>query len=158
MAAFTEDSTSLTVPENSGALTIAAAPSATPAATASNSTNVDASANTLSATATAVDALSSTPAAAAAMPNPAPNGSPPDSYNSMFGKGLGINVPSEAPSFVTFQVAGLPTNGTVVLPDGTAPVSVGESLTPAPTAGAVAIAPLFSDTASEVESSVKVAI
>jgi hypothetical protein len=69
------------------------------------------------------------------MPNPASNGDPPDSYNSVFGKALGINVPSEAPSSVTFQVKGLPTNGTVVQSDGTTPVNMGESLTPAQTAG-----------------------
>src|SRR5262249_54808867 len=106
-----------------------------PAATASNSTNVDPSGNTLSATATPVNAPSSTPSTAAALPNPASKGDPPDSYNSVFGHALNINVPSEAPSSVTFQVTGLPTNGTVVLSDGTTPVSVGESLTPAQTAG-----------------------
>ena len=59
----------------------------------------------------------------------------PGDYNSVFGMALNISVPSEAPSIVTFQVTGLPTNGTVVLSDGTTPVSVGQSLTPAQTAG-----------------------
>ena len=59
----------------------------------------------------------------------------PGDYNSVFGKALDISVPSEAPSSVTFQVTGLPTNGTVVLSDGTTPVSVDESLTPAQAAG-----------------------
>src|SRR5262249_31578760 len=59
----------------------------------------------------------------------------PGDYNSGFGHALNISVPSEAPSSVTFQVKGLPTNGTVVLSDGTTPVSVEQSLTPAQAAG-----------------------
>ena len=55
----------------------------------------------------------------------------PGDYNSVFGIALNPNVPSEAPSFVTFQITALPTNGTVVLADGSTPVSVGQSLTPA---------------------------
>ena len=59
----------------------------------------------------------------------------PGDYNSVFGIALNPDVPSEAPSSVTFQITALPTNGTVVLADGSTPVSVGQSLTPAQAAG-----------------------
>ena len=108
----------------------------TPAGSTENSTSVpENSAATVIAIPPPSDAPSSTPSTAAAMPNPASNGDSQGSYNSVFGKALDISVPSEAPSPVTFQVTGLPTNGTVVLPDGTTPVSMGQSLTPAQTAG-----------------------
>ena len=63
------------------------------------------------------------------------NGDTPGSYNAVFGMPLDIDVPSEAPSLFAVQVTALPTNGTVVMPDGSTPVSVGQSLTPAQAAG-----------------------
>src|SRR5262249_6071395 len=69
------------------------------------------------------------------MPNPVSNGDPPGSYSSVFGMPLDIIVPSEAPSPATFQITALPTNAAVVLADGSTPVSVGQSLTPAQAAG-----------------------
>ena len=59
----------------------------------------------------------------------------PGDYNSVFGRALNITVPSEAPSSITLQVTALPTNGMVVLSDGSTPVSAGQSLTPAQAAG-----------------------
>jgi hypothetical protein len=74
-----------------------------------------------------------TPSAAAATAQAAPPAGPrstPGGYNSVFGKALNIAVPSEARSnSVTVQVTELPTNGTVVLADGSTPISVGQILT-----------------------------
>jgi hypothetical protein len=57
-------------------------------------------------------------------------------YNSVFGKALNIAVPSEARSpSVTVQVTELPTNGTVVLSDGSTPIRVGQNLTLTQAAG-----------------------
>ena len=93
--------------------------------------------NIASATATlaiAPSSSSNTPSAAAATVPAAPPAGPrsdtPGDYNSVFGKALNIAVPSEARSnSVTVQVTELPTNGTVVLADGSTPISVGQNLT-----------------------------
>jgi hypothetical protein len=91
----------------------------------------DPGSNSLSAVTHPANAPSSSPL----LPNPVANGDPPGAYNAVLGIPLDINVPSEAASPVTYQIMGLPTNGTLVLADGTTPVSAGESLTPAQTAG-----------------------
>ncbi len=65
----------------------------------------------------------------------APPVSPPADYNSVYGEALNLWVPSEEGSPDTIQIMGLPTNGTVVLSDGTTRVAVGQQLTPAQAAG-----------------------
>jgi hypothetical protein len=102
----------------------------------------DPAGNTASGAATLAIARSSSSntqsAATAAVPAaPAgPRSDTPGDYNSVFGKALNIAVPSEAPSHsVTVQVTELPTNGRVVLSDGSTPVSVGKGLTPTQAAG-----------------------
>lgn len=83
-------------------------------------------------TSTATPTLTSnTSLVATATQSAVSNGATPGSYNAVFGLPLDIDVPSEAPSSLTAQVTGLPTNGTVVMSDGNTPVSVGQSLTPA---------------------------
>jgi hypothetical protein len=69
------------------------------------------------------------------VPPAGPRSDKPGDYNSVFGTALNLDVPSEAPSSVNFQITALPTNGTVVLADGSTTVSVGQSLTPAQAAG-----------------------
>src|SRR3954454_17916939 len=61
------------------------------------------------------------------------NGDPWGDDTSLLGTPLNIPVPSETSSFV--QITSLPANGTVVLSDGSTPVTVGESLPPAQAAG-----------------------
>ncbi len=65
----------------------------------------------------------------------APKADPPADYNSVYGQALNIAVPTEEASFETIQITALPTNGTIVLADGTTRVVAGESLTPAQAAG-----------------------
>ena len=96
----------------------------------------DPSSNTASAAATLAIAPSSSgnapPAAAATVPAARPEGqrSTPGDYNSVFGKALNIAIPSEAGSnSVAVQVTELPTNGTVLLADGSTPIRVGQKLT-----------------------------
>jgi hypothetical protein len=96
----------------------------------------DPSGNTASGAATLAIASTSSSnapsAATATVPAARPAGprSTPGDYNSVFGKALNIAVPSEARSnSVTVQVTELPTNGTVVLADGSTPISVGQNLT-----------------------------
>ena len=75
------------------------------------------------------------PVAAATTLAAAPPVSPPADYNSVYGEALNLWVPSEEGSPDTIQIMGLPTNGTVVLSDGTTRVAVGQQLTPAQAAG-----------------------
>jgi hypothetical protein len=145
MAASTENSTSLTVPESSAATAIAIPPpSDTNLPDPATPTSADPApptgtpASTVPATPAPTASIigsSNTPSAATADPLAASRPDTPGDYNSVFGRALNIAVPSEAPSSISIAVTGLPTNGTAVLSDGSTPVSVGESLTPAEAAG-----------------------
>lgn len=124
---------------------------ATPAVTSATSdsanlttTATPATSPTLAVTAASGDPPALTPAAAptdpsapAAVPPAGPKKDTPGDYNSVFGKALNIDVPSEAlSSTLTIEVTGLPTNGKkVVRSDGSTQVNVGDTLTPAEAAG-----------------------
>ena len=68
------------------------------------------------------------------LPSPA-TGATPGSYSAVLGTPMNIGVPSEAPSPLTATLTGLPSDGTVVLEDGSTPVQVGQGLSMAQLAG-----------------------
>src|SRR6185437_8789180 len=90
---------------------------------------------TVPSTAAAPEAPGNPPSAATATLAAAPAANQPADYNSVYGEALNLWVPSEEASSAVIQVAALPTNGTVVLSDGSTRVTVGEQLTPAQAGG-----------------------
>ena len=107
-------------PGDSTPTTNASAPDAAGPVIATPVTGSSATEINISAPATTADS-SSINASPAASPVKA---DPPGDYNSVYGEALNIAVPSEEASPETIQVTALPTNGTVVLSDGTTNVIV----------------------------------
>ncbi|MBV8521321.1 MAG: DUF4082 domain-containing protein [Acetobacteraceae bacterium] len=82
-----------------------------------------------SVTASAAPSPAAVAADAPADPLPSPGSeASPGSVAADLGTALNIPVPSQGASRVVATITGLPTNGTVVLADGSTPVSVGETL------------------------------